>query len=100
MFHSAENNYSMIFRKIFKTNDKTIIQQCQYFCKQLPVELKIVSRKIQFLVNLTKSDNSILRFLGKLDMEVMLLKGRYGTNSVANGGRHCLWNYFVSKIVL
>ena len=99
MFDAAENAYSMIFRKIFKTNDKTIIQQCQYYCNQLPAELKIVSRKVQFVENLTKSDNSILRMLGKLDEEVVLLKQRYGINSVGNVGKYCIWKYFESKIV-
>ena len=101
MFDSAENAYSMIFRKIFKVNDKANIQLCQYYCNQLPVELKIGSRKIQFLDNLTNCNNSILRWLGKLDKERRtILRNKYGITFETKCIKYYVLKYFKSKIVM
>jgi len=34
--------------KTFKTFDKKVVEQCQFFVDQLPMELKIVSEQLKF----------------------------------------------------
>ena len=103
MINSCEHAYSLAFIKIFKTFDKAVVQQCQYFMGQLPLELKIVSRQLNFLMSLHKSPNNLCKILShyhdqectnlcknyKIDIPCHLL-----TKSALKNG---LWKFFYNK---
>jgi len=50
-----EKSYSLAFSKIFKTFDKTIILNCQFFMETLPIKLTIGQRKLNYLSKLRNS---------------------------------------------
>ena len=56
---SLENAYSQIYSKLFYSYDKNIIKNCQYHFGQLPIELKIINRKFNFLTKINKYSDSI-----------------------------------------
>ena len=62
MLRSLENVYSQLYRKLFHTFDKDIIKQCQYYSRQMPVELKIANRRYNFLNIIRINDNIYCKF--------------------------------------
>lgn len=58
-----ERAYSQVFFKIFKTCNVKVIAQCQYFLGLLPLELKIIGRKLKFLNNVSFSASQTVRLL-------------------------------------
>jgi len=54
MLNSCENAYALAFMKVFRSYDKKIIEQCQYYMGQLPLELQIINRQINFFANVNK----------------------------------------------
>jgi hypothetical protein len=73
MLKSFESAYSHAFMKIFKTFDITVVKQCQFYMGYLPIELKIVSKKITFLTKMLKSNIFILKYLCNVNNELMEL---------------------------
>jgi len=76
-----ERAYSQVFFKIFKTYDVKVIAQCQYFLGLLPLELKIIGRKLKFLNNVSFSASQTVRLLGRNDSEYLSLITKYSINS-------------------
>ena len=106
MFNSCEHAYSLAFMKIFKTFDKNVVQQCQYFMGQMPFELKIVSKQINFLINLQNSPNNICRILSHdIDQDCASLCKLYNidfpchllTKTIVKCG---LWKFFTDKVFI
>jgi len=50
MIRSIDNAYSQALFKIFQTFDKNVIKMCQYYMYLLPIELKIVLKKLKFFL--------------------------------------------------
>ena len=84
MLNSCEQAYSQAYFKMFKTYDKAIIKQCQYYIGQLPIEYKIMCRKLHFINQLKNSMNSICMSLVKNNSEILCICSNY--NIPAN---HC-----------
>ena len=55
MFNHLDNSFRQAYFKIFNTFDKHVVNQCMFFMGQLPIELNIIKRKIQFLIKFIKS---------------------------------------------
>ena len=98
-----ENAYSQVFSKIFKTYDKNVLKQCQYFMNRLPVELKVVCRKINFLKDIQSSKNELCKLLHNISAknELLDLCNLYNI-PVANVCRYnvksYMWNVFESRL--
>jgi len=71
VLRSLENAYSQIYIKIFKSLDKNVIRNCQYYMGQLTGELKVTNRKLNFLTRVC-SDKRQYCYL--LDMKRSELK--------------------------
>ena len=94
-----EKTYFQGFYKIFKTYDNNTIAQCQYFLRQLPLELKIVGRRLKFLNGIATSSNQTLLFLGRTDTDFFDLCNKYNINVNFPGNWFAaVWNYFEDKI--
>ena len=57
------NIFNSIFFKLFRTFDRDIIMQCQYYCGYLPFYYRFVSRKLSFLNNIRLGPDSSVKFL-------------------------------------
>ena len=100
MLSSCENAFALAFMKVFKTFDKKIVENCQYYMGQLPIELKIINKQLNFLVNLDKSTNNICKFLNK---ENVNLCNNYKLSPIGCKFsklyvKNELWSYFANKI--
>ena len=54
---SLEHPWSRMFMKLFKTFNLAVIQQCQFFCKLLPIRHLYTVHRMRFLNNLENSLN-------------------------------------------
>jgi len=77
MLQSLENAYSQVYSKIFHTFNKTIIKQCQFYLGQMPIELKIASRRINFLKKISISDNMYCKYFDLQIDELFLSVNKY-----------------------
>jgi hypothetical protein len=66
---SLENAYSQAFYKIFKTFDKMIAIQCQYFLGYLPMKFLLDVRKLNYLANIRRCNHSIRHLSKWLDSD-------------------------------
>ena len=103
MISSYENAYTLAFAKIFKSFDKTVVGQCQYFMGQLPVELKIINKQIIFFASLVKSSNGLVKFLSKSNEDYLTVCNCYNlAASCCNVSKLYvktgLWAFFAHKI--
>lgn len=78
MTESCENAYSQAYMKIFKTFDKHIVAQCQFYLGQLSAELKIVSRTVKFITSMRRSENLLCSFFSNRDSSLENLCNKYG----------------------
>jgi len=77
MISSYEHAYSAAFMKIFKTFDKKLVEQCQFYMGQLPIEYKIVFKQLKFLSQISNSNNSLFSCLFRSDDQSISLCKRY-----------------------
>ena len=77
MVRSLEQAYSQIYAKIFKTFNKDVISLCQYYMGQMPIQLKIANRKLNFLFSLKSNNNMFYRCFNRNDSELTSLISRY-----------------------
>ena len=94
-----ENAYNQIYFKMFKTFDVHVVNQCQYFMKKLPLELKYIVQKLKFISCLTNSSNIVLKVLSGMDSEYNSICDKYlvkGDNQ--SSFDVCIWDYFCIKL--
>ena len=77
MLQSLENAYSQLYSKLFHTFNKNIIRQCQFYSGQMPIELKIASRRFNFLKKISVIDNTYCRYLDLKNIELSVLVNKY-----------------------
>ena len=70
---------------------------------QLPMELKIVSKQLNFLISLKHSSNSLCKFLFQQNSELLQLCEKYNISMPYNNMskayvKHVLWNFFADKV--
>jgi len=95
MFNSVEHAYSQTFFKNFKTFDKSIIQACQFYLSSLPLELRIIERKLKFLYQLRNSENLLnIAFITDDDEFRSVCNNYRISNDPLMSWRNSLWNYF------
>ena len=98
MIKSFENTYVNAYFKLFSTFDMSTVAYCQYYMGQLPVELRIVARKLKILHAIKNCNNLVLRMLLFNDSEETSMKATSGINNCDNW-KHSLWKYFEAKLV-
>ena len=103
MLNCYESCYSLAFMKIFKTFDKKIVEQCQYYMGQLPIELKIASKQISFFNSLRTSPNMICRYLSGITDKRFELCNKYNIANVDGYSNKMylkkhLWSFFANSV--
>ena len=58
--HCLDNMYFNALGKIFKTYDHNVLLNCMFFTNNLPLKLDNVSRRINYLSKLAKTENILL----------------------------------------
>src|SRR6476469_8228998 len=71
MIRSIGHAYSQALFKIFQTFDKNIIKMCQYYMYLLPIELKIVLKKLKFFSEIKKLNNMFISVMHMEDDEFL-----------------------------
>jgi hypothetical protein len=100
VLRSAEHAYSQAFSKIFNTFDKNIILQCQFYLRMLPIEFKIMSRKINFLKNIATSKNFTLQAVYQGDKELEKICNKLSHNCEHfSTTKKSIWHCFESKLM-
>ena len=85
MLNSLDNTICQAYFKIFKTFDKTVAFQCMYYMGQLPADLKIAKRRIQFLSRLETIQTYSFIMLLNGDKELSNLLNKYNLTSSSWG---------------
>ena len=98
MYNVLEAAYSSAFFKIFKTFDKQVVKQCQYYCRCLPLCYVIVKRRISFLLKLQTVSNFYLSVLFKISgkNEVEKLINKHKLNNSCAQIKHKMWTNFAN----
>ena len=72
------NNFNTwVNSKLFHSFDKIIVNQCQFYSGQTPVEFKIANRKLNFLKRLCTTDNIYCQYFDVGQSERINLINRY-----------------------
>ena len=99
MFLSLDGAYFQAFAKIFKSYDKSTIRHCQFYMRCLPIELRIIKKKVKFLKDLVNNQNILnLSFIDACD-ELQSLYDKYQISNNLSL-RECLWNYFQRNVIM
>ena len=102
--NSLEHPWTRIFMKVFNTFDSETVLNCQYFCGYFPLEHLARIRKVNFLVNMSLHDNSVIRSVHSLsfDDELKPIANFYqlGVNELAFKCRLCAMKCVTRKIGL
>jgi len=95
MFKSMDYTYNQAFSKLFKTNDTKIIKRCQFHMGCLPMELRIVNKKFNFLNKNRNSSNLLMLSASQDDPDLKEILIEYNLNSYAkNSLTLTLWKHF------
>jgi len=87
--NSIENAYSQAYSKIFRSFDRQIIKECQYNFGYLPMELKIVNRRLGFLSKLKSIGNLHCNLFTFGNEELTTLISKYNINLGINVNKIC-----------
>ena len=99
MFLSLDGTYFQAFAKIFKSFDKSTIRHCHFYMRCLPIELRIIEKKVKFLKDLVNNQNILnLSFIDACD-ELQSLYDKYQISNNLSL-RECLWNYFQRNVIM
>jgi len=98
MYNSFENVYSHVYFKLFHTFDRSTVAHCQYYMGQLPIELKIVMRKLKFFQQIKRSQNCTLKALSLNDNEINSITCKYGMGK--ESWKLSMWKYFETNLDL
>ena len=97
-----ESTFSLAFAKTFGSYHIDTIRCCQYFSGCLPIWYRIDCRKIQFLMKIRKSKNSILSAIfdrcGAYEMSDLLSKYGLSVSPSQNKLYHCMWAHFENSL--
>ena len=80
MLQSLENAYSQLYSKLFHTYNKNIIKQCQFYSRQMPIELKVANRRYNFLKKINTFDSSFCKYFDVKNDELLTLINKYCCN--------------------
>jgi hypothetical protein len=93
-----ESVFSLAFVKLFGSYNNDTIRLCQYYTRSLPICYRIDQKKIQFLMKISKSNNSVLKAIfvrcGGLELSRLLCK--YDLINPPNNNQlyRNMWSYF------
>ena len=59
-YNSLDAAYNAAFAKIFSTDDKNVIKQCQYFCCKVPFPITMDMKRLKFYDKLSLVSNKSL----------------------------------------
>jgi len=96
------NIFNSIFFKLFRTFDKEIILQYQYYCGYLPFCFSFDSRKLSFLNNIRPGPDSavkfLLRWVGKTEFHRILTSYNIDRSASICNFNNAMWQCFINRI--
>ena len=102
MLNSIENAYAHAYMKIFQIFDKKNIEYCQYLFGYLPMKLRLLCRKLQYLSKLCEKKFEHLNILTnstKNEFESLFEKYQLTINHPAPSCyKAIIWNYFRNAV--
>src|SRR6267154_1240601 len=103
VYNTLKAAYSVVFFILFKTFDKSVIKQCQFYCGCLPLGYVIDKRRISFLSNLQSVPNMnvalLFKIFGKCELEKLLIK-RNMTGVSRGLYNRIMWSNFANDCFL
>jgi len=101
---SFEYTFQSVFCKIFKTFDKNVITQCQYYTGYLPGRLALDLIKLRFLNKLKTDTDSPPGFMMQVagGEECCALEAKYSVNLPVSNTllKYKVWNYLQQELHL
>ena len=102
MFNSNENAYSHAYMKIFKTFEKRNIEYCQFLFGYLPMTLRLLCKKLQYLSNFAEKKmetSNILATTSNNEFKSLVEKYQLTINhQVPLCYIVTIWNYFKNVV--
>ena len=92
--------FNRLFSKLFKSFDRSVVQQCQYYMSCLPLDYVIDLRHCKFLFKLQSIDNNFIKLFADTanrDLTEICLKYNLNVNNTKSW-RHTLWSSFARLI--
>ena len=97
------NAYNSIFAKVFHSNDKYVINQCQYYSGYWPLHLLYDYNRYNFLNTLIKSNNLVkgleIDYPDYTDFESLQRKYDICSMDSIAKIKYKFWNYFENNII-
>lgn len=101
LMQSIENAYSQAFFKIFHASDTHTLKCCQFYMGCLPIELRIMQKKLKFL-SAIKDSKSLdlwnLPFVTKNDELESIFETYNIPRNFTGNARQYFWKYFEDKL--
>ena len=98
-----ESAYSAAFAKVFGSFDASVIRNCQFYCSRLPLNLRIVQKRLTFLNDLANSNNMLIRFIfmhwGNSEYRLLLNQYKMLPTDSHSARLKKLWLFFERSVV-
>jgi len=100
MTSSMDKAYAHAYMKIFKTFIIKTVPECRFYMGNLPIEMEVSVRRLNFLSNLlycnTVDINQILNM--KIELLSIAIKFKFDINDNTHSWKNQMWHY-LKKIV-
>ena len=100
MTAGIENAYSHAYMKIFKTFDKNVVSQCQFYMNKLPMELEIALRRLKFLKKVLMFKTNVINHIIGTSQELQIVANKYNCDAT-DSFEQCknkMWLNFESRL--
>ena len=90
--------YNSVFMKLFKSFNKNIITLCQFYCRELPLEYLLHSRKLNFYSKLNMAELSpaslLFKWFGKQELDAIAAKYNIMPSDYVGEATNKIWTVF------
>ena len=102
MLNKLDSPLYQAFGKIFKTFEKSILNNCMFYLDTLPLSYVYLSRKVTFLYKIKHVENRLLKCVsdsfGNAEINKLFLSLELKGNSSVGDFRHSLWLKFQQSL--
>ena len=100
---NLSNVHNSIYAKIFKTFDKLIIKQCQYYSGYLPFEYSLDLKRLQFLSSISQLEHSpacvMFNWFGVGELTSLKLRYKIPPQVLESRWKPLVWSNFESSFL-